>query len=88
MHPEFRIQRTSTTGSGVSVNPRAWVEAGELLAVTLFGEVSCDKIAGAGHRHHTQGESCRRVFKVRACPGTLASPLPRCFVVERRELTL
>lgn len=91
--PQEILQAAEVAAPGLSLatvyrNLRTLVEEGELLAVTLPGEVPRYEIAGAGHHHHFQCESCQRVFEVHACPGNLASLAPKGFVVERHELTL
>jgi Fur family ferric uptake transcriptional regulator len=91
--PQEILQAAEVAAPGLSLatvyrNLRTLVEEGELLAVTLPGEVPRYEIAGAGHHHHFQCESCQRVFEVHACPGNLAGLAPKGFVVERHELTL
>jgi Fur family transcriptional regulator, ferric uptake regulator len=91
--PQEILQAAEVAVPGLSLatvyrNLRTLVEEGELLAVTLPGEVARYEIAGAGHHHHFQCESCQRVFEVHACPGNLAGLAPQGFVVERHELTL
>lgn len=91
--PQEILQAAEVAAPGLSLatvyrNLRTLVEEGELLAVTLPGEVPRYELAGAGHHHHFQCESCQRVFEVHACPGNLAGLAPKGFVVERHELTL
>lgn len=91
--PQEILQAAAVAAPGLSLatvyrNLRTLVEEGELLAVTLPGEVPRYELAGAGHHHHFQCESCQRVFEVHACPGNLAGLAPKGFVVERHELTL
>lgn len=91
--PQEILQAAEAVVPGLSLatvyrNLRTLVEEGELLTVTLPGEVPRYEIAGAGHHHHFQCESCQRVFEVHACPGNLAGLAPKGFVVERHELTL
>ncbi|MFG6414303.1 Fur family transcriptional regulator [Roseateles sp. DC23W] len=91
--PQEILQAAEVAAPGLSLatvyrNLRTLVEEGELLAVTLPGEVPRYELAGAGHHHHFQCDSCQRVFEVHACPGNLAGLAPRGFVVERHELTL
>jgi Fur family transcriptional regulator, ferric uptake regulator len=91
--PQEILQAAEAAVPGLSIatvyrNLRTLVEEGELLAVTLPGDVARYEIAGAGHHHHFQCESCQRVFEVHACPGNLAGLAPQGFVVKRHELTL
>lgn len=91
--PQEILQAAEVAVPGLSLatvyrNLRTLIEEGELLAVTLPGEVPRYELAGAGHHHHFQCESCQRVFEVHACPGNLAGLAPKGFVVERHELTL
>lgn len=91
--PQEILQAAEVEVPGLSLatvyrNLRTLVDDGDLLAVTLPGEVARYEIAGAEHHHHFQCLSCQRVFEVHACPGNLASLAPQGFVVERHELTL
>lgn len=91
--PQEILQAAEAAVPGLSLatvyrNLRTLVEEGELLAVTLPGEVARYELAGAGHHHHFQCLSCQRVFEVEACPGNLAGLAPPGFTVEDHELTL
>lgn len=91
--PQEILQAAEVVAPGLSLatvyrNVRALVEEGELIAVTLPGEVARYEVAGAAHHHHFQCLSCQRVFEVEACPGNLASLAPPGFTVEDHELTL
>lgn len=91
--PQEILQAAGVVVPGLSLatvyrNLRALVDEGELLAVTLPGEVPRYEIAGHEHHHHFQCERCERVFEVHACPGNLAGLAPEGFSVERHELTL
>lgn len=61
---------------------------GELHSVELPGESPRYELAGRGHHHHFQCNTCQRVFDVLACPGDLGRLAPKGFTVEDHDLTL
>lgn len=69
-------------------NLRAMADEGEVLAVTLPGEMPRYEAAGHAHHHHFQCNVCHRVFDVHECPGNLARLAPRGFTVESHDITL
>lgn len=69
-------------------NLKLLVEAGDIRAVELPGEVQRYESARHGHHHHFQCRTCERVFDVHQCPGDFKSMAPEGFRVESHELTL
>lgn len=69
-------------------NVKLLIDAGEIAAVTLPGELPRYESAHHQHHHHFQCVECKRVFDVQGCPGNLAEMAPEGFTVERHDLTL
>ena len=67
---------------------RTLVEEGMVEAVTLPGEGPRYEMTGQGHHHHFQCNTCRRVFDIHACPGSLGHLAPHGFSVESHDITL
>jgi Fur family ferric uptake transcriptional regulator len=69
-------------------NLKLLLAEGTLQVVSLPGDGARYEVAASAHHHHFQCTTCRRVYDVPGCPGTLRSLAPRGFLVERHDLTL
>lgn len=69
-------------------NLKLLLQAGEVEAVALPGEIPHYEVAKLGHHHHFRCNVCERVFDIAQCPGDLNRLAPRGFTVERHEVTL
>jgi len=69
-------------------NLKLLVAEGALQTISLPGEAARYERAPSSHHHHFQCTTCRRVYDVPGCPGSLRKLAPRGFTVERHDLTL
>jgi Fur family ferric uptake transcriptional regulator len=69
-------------------NLKLLLAEGAVAAITLSGDSPRYEAARAGHHHHFQCTTCRRVFDMKGCPGDLRRLAPRGFRVEHHEVTL
>ena len=64
------------------------VEDGSIQTINLPGESPRYEPAKSAHHHHFQCNTCRRVYDIAGCPGSLRGLAPRGFRVERHDVTL
>ena len=64
------------------------VEDGSIQIINLPGESPRYEPAKSAHHHHFQCNTCRRVYDIAGCPGSLRDLAPRGFRVERHDVTL
>jgi Fur family transcriptional regulator, ferric uptake regulator len=69
-------------------NLKRLVAEGEVQIITLPGESPRYEAGRSGHHHHFQCTTCRRVYDVAGCPGSLRRMAPRGFRVEHHDVTL
>lgn len=64
------------------------VDEGVVRTINLPGESARYEMTEAGHHHHFQCNTCRRVYDVLGCPGDMRHLAPRNFEIESHDLTL
>jgi Fur family transcriptional regulator, ferric uptake regulator len=69
-------------------NLKLLVAEGAVQVITLPGESPRFEMREAAHHHHFQCTTCRRVYDVPGCPGSLHGLAPRGFIVEHHDVTL
>ena len=79
------------SGVGIATvyrNVKAFLNSGDITAVTIPGDSPRYEMAGHAHHHHFHCTACDRLFDVHHCPGDLREMAPAGFRVDRHELTL
>jgi Fur family transcriptional regulator, ferric uptake regulator len=69
-------------------NLKRLVAEGIVQVIRLPGENPRYEMGKSPHHHHFQCTSCRRVYDIPGCPGSLSRLAPRGFRVEHHDVTL
>ena len=83
--------RAAVRGLGIATvyrNLKLLLSEGKIQVITLPGDAARYEISGGAHHHHFQCTSCRRVYDVPGCPGSLRRLAPRGFIVDHHDVTL
>lgn len=81
----------SVEGLGIATvyrNIKSLMEEGWLIAIELPGQAARYELAGKGHHHHFQCNSCGRVFELYGCVESFRNMIPPGFQVTGHEVLL